>query len=580
LKITLGNSYAFVVENKNPTSLVSESKGTVMQSQHYKKLWWSIILATLGFSVIPLFILGGAIYHQFSVSYTAKIMDNMKTRAENRCNSIDLFLNERIAQLTSLANTQTLEQLKNEDYLSKVFNIIQSRSRSFLDLGVIDEDGNHLAYVGPFYNALKKVNYKDADWFHEVMATGVYVSDVFLGFRKIPHFIIAVMVREKNQSWILRATIDSDILENIVQLAWDGKYGDAFIINRENILQTTSRFDGKVMGHPNAPNFSAATKNMVEGVTFHGKNLLYATGIIKLKKWVMVIQEDPTEQLTPLLQARFLAIFIGLGGVLLIIIGTVFTTRAMMRQLVRMEREKAASDELAMQSSKMAALGKMAAGIAHEINNPLAVIGEKAGWIKDLLGMEDVDKCENFQELSDAVNKIEYHVVRAKTVTHRLLGFARRMEPMAEKININEVLDESIEFLKNEARYRNIEIQSNYAPDVPLITTDQAQLQQVFLNIINNGIDAIGKDGEIVINTRHLAKNHELSIEIHDTGPGMSKEVISKIFDPFFTTKEVGKGTGLGLSISFSIIEKLGGRILVASAEGQGTTFTIYLPVR
>ncbi len=249
-----------------------------MQSQHYKKLWWSIILATLGFSVIPLFILGGAIYHQFSVSYTAKIMDNMKTRAENRCNSIDLFLNERIAQLTSLANTQTLEQLKNEDYLSKVFNIIQSRSRSFLDLGVIDEDGNHLAYVGPYYSALKKVNYKDADWFHEVMATGVYVSDVFLGFRKIPHFIIAVMVREKNQSWILRATIDSDILENIVQLAWDGKHGDAFIINRENILQTTARFDGKVMGHPKAPNFSGGHQERGGGGGLSGQKPLVCHG--------------------------------------------------------------------------------------------------------------------------------------------------------------------------------------------------------------------------------------------------------------------------------------------------------------
>ena len=245
-----------------------------------------------------------------------------------------------------------------------------------------------------------------------------------------------------------------------------------------------------------------------------------------------------------------------------------------------MDQKQAASDEMAIQSSKMAALGKMAAGIAHEINNPLAVIGEKAGWMKDLLGMEEVAKSENFQELLDAVNKIEFHVVRAKTVTHRLLGFARRMEPMEERVNVNDILNESIDFLENDARYRNIDIQTNYAPDLPLTTTDQAQLQQVFLNIINNAIDAIGKDGEITINTRPIKQTNRISIEITDTGPGIPKEVLQKIFDPFFTTKEVGKGTGLGLSISYSIIEKLGGRIMVASEEGKGTTFTIYLPVR
>jgi two-component system, NtrC family, sensor kinase len=550
-----------------------------MEAQQYRKLWWDIILATICFSVVPLFILGGVIYHQFSVSYTAKIKDNMKTLAENRAGSVDLFLDERISQLTGLANTHSIEQLKDEDYLNKVFNIIQTRSKSFLDLGVIDEEGKHLAYVGPYYNLLKKVNYQDEKWFHEVMATGVYVSDVFLGFRKLPHFIIAVMVREKNKIWILRATIDSDIIDNIVRAAWIDKKGDAFLINRENVLQTTPRFGGKVMEPPKAPDFAPATGTAVEELSYGGETFLYATSIIKLKKWVLVIREDPTEQLTPLLQARFLAVLIALGGVVLIIIGAYFTTRAMMKELQRMDRKKAASDEVAMQSSKMAALGKMAAGIAHEINNPLAVIGEKAGWMKDLLGMEDVAGSENLQELSDAVNKIEYHVVRAKTVTHRLLGFARRMEPMAERININEILDESIEFLKNEARYRSIEIQANYAPDLPLTTTDQAQLQQVFLNIINNGIDAIGKEGQIVINTK-VTKNNEISVDISDNGPGIPKEVLQKIFDPFFTTKEVGKGTGLGLSISYSIIEKLGGRIMVASEEGQGTTFTIYLPVR
>ena len=311
-----------------------------------------------------------------------------------------------------------------------------------------------------------------------------------------------------------------------------------------------------------------------------GQEGLFAVGIIKLKKWVLVIREDPGDQLTPLLRTRSLMALIALGGVLLIAIGAVLATRSMMNEMMDMERKKAASEEMAMQESKMAALGKMAAGIAHEINNPLAVIGEKAGWIKDLLKMEDVPNNENFQEIDAAVNKIEYHVNRAKTITHRLLGFARRMEPVAETVDISAVLAESVAFLENEARHRQIGIKADYARDLPKTASDPAQLQQVFLNILNNAIDAIGKDGEIHLQTRHLARNNEIGIEISDSGPGIPREMLTKIFDPFFTTKEVGKGTGLGLSISYSIVEKLGGRMMVASEEGQGTTFTIYFPVR
>jgi two-component system, NtrC family, sensor kinase len=551
-----------------------------MKQDYYRKLWWQIILATLSFSVIPLFVLGAVIYQQFSSSYTAKIMENMKTLAENRCSSLDLFFDERLSQLTSLANTISLDQLKDEDYLNRVFNIIQSRSKSYIDLGIIDQEGNHLAYVGPFYSVLKGVNYKNEDWFNAVLSTGIYISDVFMGFRKIPHFIIAVKVREKNQNWILRATIDSDVIENIVRAAQLGKHGDAFIIDRKNVLQTTPRFSGELLGHPKTPDFSAVTATQVEDLEVNGQDSLFAASVIKNKKWVMVIREDPKETLTPLLQARFIAALIGLGGVILIIVGAVFITQSMMKELMQMERKKAVSDEISMQSSKMAALGKMAAGIAHEINNPLAVISEKAGWMKDLLAMEDLTQSQNFQEFADAVNKIEYHIVRAKTITHRLLGFARRMEPVSETVNIKSVVDETIDFLENDARYRNIDIQTDFSADIPQTTSDSAQLQQVFLNLLNNAVDAIGKDGEILIKTKYITKNHEISVEISDNGPGIPKEVLNKIFDPFFTTKEVGKGTGLGLSISYGIVEKLGGRMLVASEEGKGTTFTIYLPVK
>jgi two-component system NtrC family sensor kinase len=550
-----------------------------LEAKEYKKLWWKIIFTALGFSLIPLFALGSTIYYQFSVSYTEKITENLRTLIENRRNALDLFFDERVSQLVTMAGTRSLKELTDESNLGIIFNIMQTRSKSFIDIGIIDQDGHHLAYVGP-YRELKGVNYKSEDWFQSVMSGGVYISDVFLGFRKFPHFIIAVLGREGNKTWILRATINSDIIDEIVRGAQIGKKGDAFIINKRNILQTAPRLSGEIFGHPRTPDFSRSNDTFVEKLTGEGERALYAVTVIKNTRWILVIKEDPQEQLTPLLRARFIAISLLIAGVLLIVLGTVFSTRLMMQRLVAIEREKAASEDLVIQSSKMAALGKMAAGIAHEINNPLAVIAEKAGWIKDLLAEEDIARSENLKEFEESIGKIEHHVERAKKVTHRLLGFARRMEPLQETVDINKTLDDTIDFLENESRYRNIEIRRQYSPLLPKINSDSSQLQQVFLNILNNAIDAINKNGEVLIHTRTLPKNNEVSIEIVDNGPGIPKEKIDKIFDPFFTTKEVGKGTGLGLSIVYSILEKLGGRIMVASEEGKGTTFTIYLPVK
>jgi len=548
-----------------------------MEASDYKKLQWKIISISLCFSLIPLFALGLTIYYQFSVSYTAKVLDNLSTLAENRKRSLDLFLEERISQLVTLAHTHSLAQLKDEVYLAKVFNTMQSRSRSFIDLGIIEQSGSHLAYVGP-YRELKTVNYSKEDWFQSTVSEGIYVSDVFLGYRRFPHFVIAVLSREGPQPWILRATINSDIIDTIVRAAQIGKKGDAFLINRHNFLQTAPRFSGELFAHPHMPDFSRITGTQLEEVMINGEQALVAATPLANKKWILVIKESPREQLTALLKARHIGVFLILAGILIIVTGTLIITRAMIGQLVRLDRKKAGSEDLAIQSSKMAALGKMAAGIAHEINNPLAVIGEKAGWIKDLLVEEDLAQSKNLKEFEDSVQKIKFHVERARKVTHRLLGFARRMEPVKEMVSVNKTLDDTVDFLENEARYLNIDIQTDYSEALPQILSDSSQLQQVFLNILNNAIDAIGKNGEIVIKTVLLAKNKEIAVEITDNGPGISKETINNIFDPFYTSKEVGKGTGLGLSIVYSILEKLGGRIMVASEIGKGTTFTIYLP--
>lgn len=549
-----------------------------MASKYYATLRTQMVTMTLCFSLIPLLALGITIYYQFRASYTGKVTEAIRTLAENRRSAIELFFEERIAQLTTVANTHTLNQLTDEAYLKSVFNIMQSRSRSFIDVGVIDQEGNHLAYIGPYYDKLKAVNYAHEDWFTHAMSTGLYVSDVFLGFRKIPHFIIAVTRVEGTKSWILRATINSDIIDNVVRAAQLGKRGDAFVINRQNVLQTPPRFSGQILGAPSAPDFATATGTSVERIAFNGGDYLFGTSQLTNPKWVLVVKEDAHEEMAPLFEARYIASLVIGAGVALLVLGTWFTTRSLTNELIRIESAKAVGDEMVMQSGKMAALGKMAAGVAHEINNPLQIIGDQAGWIKDLLEEEDVAASPHFNEFEACATRILRQVERCRSITHRLLRFGRRMEPTQEMVDLNAVVAETITFLENEARFREIEIRTRYDESLPRITTDQAQVQQVFLNIIDNAIDAVGKSGYVDIRTGYRANPREVFIEISDTGPGISKDVVNRIFDPFFTTKKANEGTGLGLSISYSIIERLGGTIQVASQEGKGTTFTIYLP--
>jgi two-component system NtrC family sensor kinase len=335
-----------------------------MDDKAYGKLYWKIIATTLSFSLVPLAALGISMYHQFSVSYTAKIMESLRTLAENRRNAIDLFLDERISQLNTLAYTHTFEHLNDEIYLNSVFTLMQSRAKSFVDLGIIDRTGIHAAYVGPY--DLNGLDYSKEPWFQEVMLRGVYVSDVFTGFRKFPHFIIAIVRRQENRTWILRATIDTEIFDLMVRAAQVGKRGDAFVVNREGILQTPPRFGERLLTKTAYPGIAVFAGTRVEEMTVGGEKALFASTWLKNKDWLLVVKEDPQEELLPLAHARLLVVGLGMGGLLLIVVGTVFVTRLMIGQLIRSDREKASLDATLMQSTKMAALGKLAAGIAHE----------------------------------------------------------------------------------------------------------------------------------------------------------------------------------------------------------------------
>jgi len=549
-----------------------------MKTADLKRLRLTMILTTIAFSLIPLLVLGIAISHEFSKAYKANIEKNLFTLAEVKRDYVDQFLAERVAQLSLLANTEKLAEMSDPAYLEKIFSAMQSQSPSYIDLGVIGEHGSHLSYAGPYQ--LHEFNYKNEEWFAKVMAQGIYISDVFLGFRKHPHIIIAVLRREAGHTWILRATIDSEVFDALVRRIDLGRNGDAFLVNARGQLQTAPRLGGQVMGEISLP-MSLDTRFdgvRVKDFGTHDQRALYAWSWMKKTDWLLVLRKDPAEELRTLFYTEHVVWILLAVGVGVICLGTVLVTNHMVRRLEKAEREKSALDATLTQSGKMAALGKMAAGVAHEINNPLAIIREQAGWIKDLLEEEDVQNSSNFQEISEAANRIEHHVQRAKNVTQRMLGFARRMEPATEIVDVNNVLSETVKFLETEARHRNIDIVKRLHPQLPCVRTDPVQVQQVFLNLIDNAIDAIGKDGQLTLETVSLPETNQVEINVTDTGCGIEPDKMDKIFDPFFTTKKPGEGTGLGLAITFGIIEKLGGRITVQSQVGKGSTFTVRLP--
>jgi len=224
-----------------------------------------------------------------------------------------------------------------------------------------------------------------------------------------------------------------------------------------------------------------------------------------------------------------------------------------------------------IQSEKLASLGKLAAGVAHEINNPLGGI-----LIYSHLLLEDLEESSPYY---GNLEKIVKETTRCKDIVKGLLEFARPKEPEATSTNVNELLDKSLSLVGSQSLFQNIQVKKHYSTDLPLIVADSSQLQQVFMNIILNAADAMNGNGRLTLRTYLDSSGKDLIIDFEDTGPGIREEDKKKIFDPFFTTKEVGQGTGLGLSISYSIIRKHQGTIDVQSTFGEGATFTIKLPI-
>ncbi len=559
---------------------VDETAGS--NDHYYLALTRRIVLIIVVVSIIPLVLISGTIRYFFQVSYQEKVQDHLKVLIKKHRQNIDTFLNEKLADIRALADSYTPEQLGDEAFLKERLRILQdSYGSSFTDLGLIDDQGVQVAYAGPFQ--LKQADYSQAPWFKEAMEAPTYISDVFPGLRGLPHFIVSVRQEYNGRQWLLRATVDFDSFKSLVENLRIGSTGFAFILNTKGEFQTKP--DAQIV--PTAEPYSTflhSTAKTGDDVFFlelpdaSGSDMIYVMSRLKGGDWVLAGRQSAQDAYSALYTARTVALGIFLLGVIFIAIVAVILSRSVVKRIVRADREKEMLNERFIEAGKLASVGELAAGIAHEINNPVAVMVEEAGWIQDLLEEEDLKQSNNLDEFKQSLKQIRIQGVRCKEITHKLLSFARKTDPRPTDVQLNDLIQEVVDLCQQRARYATVKIDMNLDKELPQVHVSPTEMQQVLMNLINNSMDAIdGGGGTVQVNTS--VRDDHILVEVADNGPGIPEAYLQRIFDPFFTTKPVGKGTGLGLSICYGIITKMGGKISVSSAVDIGTTFRIQIPL-
>jgi len=559
--------------NKN----ANNSSVKVNTKEYFRKLRLFVKFGLIIAFVTPVAILSLYFHIQFNLSLKQSSKLHLMALAESNRNTIDLFLQERILNIFNLFHSTDFSLEPDKEDMEHYLQNLRQSSDAFIDVGFFDYRGIQIGYAGP-YPYLHGKDYSEESWLNTLLRKNrnYIISDIYLGFRKKPHFTIAVKQLIDGNPFIMRSTLDPDKFYLFLRSINRESVADAALVNREGHYQVVDLDSGSLLGLSDYMPQERSGSG-VEEVDLNGASTLVIYTWLKETPWVLILKQPLKVAYAQMYKTRNIMLSFTAFVVFIILLAIWIITDILIN---RAQATAESSEELRYQlihASKLASVGELAAGVAHEINNPLAIIAAESGVIRDLLDPEfNLDpKPENIRLELDSIDNA---VFRARGITQKLLNYARKNLPKLVMTNVNRMLDDVVGGIKErEFLLSNIKLVRNYDLNLPEILLDRDQISQVFLNLINNAGDAIDKSGTINLTTQ--SEDGYVKITVTDNGKGMTPEQLKKIFHPFYTTKDVGKGTGLGLSVSLGIVELMGGRIEVQSVPDAGSSFTVFLPI-
>jgi signal transduction histidine kinase len=540
----------------------------------YARLWKFGVIGALTISLLPLIVMFVLNYYENKRTLEGKMMRPIYCYVTDIQQSISSFISHRRMALNYIAEDNSFDELANRHRLEQVFIHLKSAFGEFYYLGVFDSKGVRMAHVGP--DRLES-SHSSPTWFQETEEKGFYVSDMSKGSKGGRYFIISIKQRPEGKTpFFLKAAFNGKTLENLIRSkeAISPSF-DAFLVNKSDILQTNSRDYGRVFEKSTLPIPSQYDKHISQELVDGSGRAISLTAVQVPGTPFISITVAPRDALSSGFFSQS-GSFVGI--MVLTILCILFIVLVLVTYLIgraySADRRRVAILHNLQYTNKMASIGRLAAGVAHEVNNPLAIISEKAGLLKDLISHKQEvphDRC------LEIVDSIQSSVSRCGAITHSLLGFARHIDVRIETIHLEDVIRGILLFFGKESEYRRISVNVAVTENLAPIESDVGQVEQVFLNIINNAFAAVEDGGRIQIGLFSQGEDM-VGVRVEDDGCGISEENLKHIYDPFFSTKGE-KGSGLGLSITYGIVQKLGGAIEVESERNRGTTFTVILPL-
>jgi signal transduction histidine kinase len=544
---------------------------------NFRRIWKQTVIIFSIVAIVPLVITALFSYRVHRSTTESELMRSTIRLVSNTEQSVFFFFKEYRSVLDLVTYGNTFEEFSEAANFDNLLTIAQMEIDGIDGLEIIDSSGLQRAFAG-----LTPLKTQLLDWrpsYRDVFERSVHVSEVFSVSGGSYHFNYTVgRMFPDGKRYFLRAIINTQGLNKLIARLTTGASEDIFLLNHQGVLQTPSSFFGNCLEQIGIPLPEATYEaSLFETKDNAGNQLIAGQILIPQTPFVLMVVKSKDVALQTWYKTPRAFMWILVLCVLVIFAVTIAMATWLVDQMHKADQERVGTLHQVEQTTKMASLGRLASGVAHEINNPLAIINQKAGHIKDLLCLSDEN--EHHQKLTELADAIIDSVQRSSTVTKRLRDFAGHLNASIERIDLKEIITEVNQILAKESNFRCIAIHIDVADDLPHFKSDRGRLEQIFFNLFNYMISTMNEGGHLDIKAQ-WQNNDIITVTLSDNGPGLPESDLKGIFEPFSNFATNTSSTNLSLAITYALVQQIGGDIAIDSRLGIGTRFDIRIPIK